>query len=433
MRARSSASHPGVTVRGHPGAVTAVPLAPSDPSSIPQEWPPALHLLLGPSAGNLWSAVLGPLGGALRGLRSLGVSLQPDGAATAQYSADVRWTDGRETREVLAATTGSRIPDGAAVLTGEVDGEEVTVGVWRWPLDPALPALRWAASIDGVGGRLAELGLVPPGTRPRLRLRGYRPGRRAVVEASTSEARFFLQVVRPRTADRLVRRHALLAGRVPAPSVLAATDDGVVVLPGLAGTPLRDLLAGDGAGLPDAGALDAALDELPPELCDLPAAGGALTRVEAHAAVVAATVPELAPRLAALTARLAGGERGEHPVVPVHGDFYESQLLVDGGAVVGLLDVDTAGAGARIDDWATLLGHLAVQEQVQRDPSTTTAWAAELLRAVDDRWSPGQVDARVAAVVLGLATGPFRVQQRNWRERTEQRVALAERWAVGRP
>jgi hypothetical protein len=287
-----------------------------------------------------------------------------------------------------------------------------------------------------VGQRLAGLGLVPARTRPRLRLRGYRPGRRAVVEAGTPDGRWFLKVVRPRVAGRLVHRHALLSGRVPVPPVLAATDDGVVVLPGLGGTPLRELLAGDGAGLPGAAALDAVLDALPPELANASpggrAAGDALARVEDHAAVVAATVPQLRPRLAALTARLARAERDRHPVVPVHGDFYESQLLVDGGAVVGLLDVDTAGAGARIDDWATLLAHLAVQAQVQRDPSTTTAWTAELLRAVDDRWLPGEVDARVAAVVVGLATGPFRVQQRGWRQRTEQRVVLAERWAGGR-
>ena len=412
---------------------------PLDPASIPAGWPPALHLLLGPAAGDLWSAVLGPLGGSPTALRSIGVGLQADGAATAQYSADVDWTDGRTTREVLAATTGSRIPAGAAVLSGHVDGtadgSEVTVGVWRWPLDPALPALRWAASAAGVGARLTELGLIGSGSPVRLRLRGYRPGRRAVVEAETPDGRFFLKVVRPAAADRLVRRHGLLAGRVPTPRVLACTEDGVVVLPGLPGTPLRGLLSGDATGPPDAAALDSVLDALPAKPAQLPppaTPGGALARVDAHAAVVAATVPELAPRLSALTARLAAAPRGEHPVVPVHGDFYESQLLVDGGAVVGLLDVDTAGAGARIDDWATLLAHLAVQQQVQPDPGTTTRWTAGLLEVADRRWPREQLDARVAAAVVGLATGPFRVQQPGWRARTAQRLALAEQWAAGR-
>ena len=434
MRGASSAPHRHVTATAQRGPVTAS--SPVDPATIPAGWPPALHLLLGPAAGELWAAVLGPLGGTPTALRPIGVGLQADGAATAQYSAHVAWTDGRMTREVLAATTGSRIPPGAAVLTGQADGAaEVTVGVWRWPLDPALPALRWAASAAGVGERLAALGLVRATTPPRLRLRGYRPGRRAVVEARTGEGRFFLKVVRPAAAGRLAGRHELLAGSVPVPPVLARTEDGVVVLPALAGTPLRDLLSGDGTGLPDATSLDAVLDALPPELHRLPgrtAPGNALVRVDAHAAVVAATMPELAPRMAALTARLAGADRGEHPVVPVHGDFYESQLLVDGGAVVGLLDVDTAGVGARIDDWATLLAHLAVQEQVQADPRTTARWTAGLLAAADRRWPRSQLDTRVAAAVVGLATGPFRVQQRDWRVRTERRLALAEHWATGR-
>jgi hypothetical protein len=35
----------------------------------------------------------------------------------------------------------------------------------------------------------------------------------------------------------------------------------------------------------------------------------------------------------------------------------------------------------------------------------------------------------VAAVLLGLATDPFRVQQPDWPARTEERIALAEAWA----
>ncbi len=417
--------------------MTLLSVSPLPSVDVPADWPPALHLLLGPDAGDLWTAVLEPLSGRLTGLRALGVGLQADGAATVQYSADVAWADGRGTREVLAATTGSRIPPGAAVITGESDGEPVTVGVWRWPLDPALPGLRWAASAAGVGQRLADLGLVSGADRPQLALRGYRPGRRAVVEAETPEGRFFLKVVRPSAADRLVRRHGLLAGAAPVPPVLSATDDGVVVLPGLPGTPLRALLHGDGAGLPDAAALDAVLDALPAELVGLHApgrapAGDALARVDTHAAVIGATMPHLRPRLQALTGRLAAADRGEHPLVPVHGDFYESQLLVSGGAVVGLLDVDTAGAGARIDDWATLVAHLVVQQLAQKNPATAIRWTGELLRTADARWTPSDLDARVAAALVGLATGPFRVLQAGWPERTEQRIALAERWADGR-
>ena len=87
------------------------------------------------------------------------MTLRPDGAATARWSAVVDWADGRATRESLAATTGTAVPPGAAVLEGGSDGRPVTVGLWRWPLDPALPGLAWAASAARTAERLAALGI----------------------------------------------------------------------------------------------------------------------------------------------------------------------------------------------------------------------------------------------------------------------------------
>ncbi|SOE04045.1 Phosphotransferase enzyme family protein [Blastococcus haudaquaticus] len=405
--------------------------APVDPDVV-AAWPPSLQLLLGEPAADLWTAVLAPLGGRLRTLRATTVSLQPDGAATAQYSAAVAWADGRETRESLAATTGTRIPEGAAVLEGASGTDTVRVGLWRWPLDPALPGLAWASSSAAVGARLGELGLVPG--PPRLTLRSYRPGRRAVVEAQTPEGRLFLKVVRPSAVDQLVARHELLAGAVPVPPVQAATPDGVVVLPGLPGKPMRALLAADGCGLPSPDELDRVLDALPLGVAGLGAPGrrrpgDGPARAGDHAAVLAAVAPRLRPRLDALTSRLAATDPGEHDLVPVHGDFYEAQLLVDDGRIVGLLDVDTAGCGHRIDDWATLLAHLAVLEQVLPVPATSVRYRQEVETAALRRWPAAQVRTRVAAVLLGLATGPFRVQQPGWPAVTAERVALAEQWA----
>jgi hypothetical protein len=249
--------------------------------------------------------------------------------------------------------------------------------------------------------------------------------------------RRFLKVVRPAATDALVHRHELLAGAAPAPPVLAATADGVVVLPALAGTPMRGLLAGTEGGpgdLPTPAALDAVLDALPSALVEAPArsrraAGDALGRAADHAAVLGTVAPALRGRLDDLTARLRAADPGEHPEVPVHGDFYEAQLLVDGGAVVGLLDVDTAGRGHRIDDWANLLGHLVVLEQVLPDPAITARYRTELVAAALRRWPAAQLRLRVAAVLLGLATGPFRVQQPDWPARTDARLELAEHWA----
>jgi len=424
MRACSSSSHPAVTALAERRRVTI-----SSPA--PDGWPPSLQLLLGEASADLWGAVLGSAG-RLRSLRATGVTLQPDGASTVQYSAAVSWADGRDTREALAATTGARIPPGAAVVEGATDAGTVQVGLWRWPLDPALPGLEWASSSAEVARRLGDLGLID--RPPRLQLRSYRPGRRAVVEARTARSRLFLKVMRPSAVERLVARHRLLAGAVPVPPVLTATADGVVVLPGLPGTSLRALLAGNGAGLPDPAALDEILDALPPAVAGLSTPGrrvpgDALSRVADHAAVLGAVAGSLRPRLDALTATLSRADPGIHERVPVHGDFYEAQLLVDGGAVVGLLDVDTAGGGHRIDDWATLLAHLVVLEQVLPRPGTAAAYRRSLQDAALRRWPAGQLQPRVSATLLGLATGPFRVQQAGWPDRTAERLALAEEWA----
>ena len=392
-------------------------------------WPASLRLLLGDAACDFWPDVVP---GRLDGLQVSGVTLQPDGSATVRYTAAVTRPDGRESREVLTATAGSRIPDGATTVEALVDGEARRVAIWRWPWDPALPALTWAASSSRVAGRLADLGLA---TGPaRLRMRSYRPGRRAVVQATTTTGVLFLKVVRPVALPRMVERHVALDGAVPSPPLLATTEDGVLVLDGLPGTPMRGLIAGDGRGLPDAAELDRVLEGLPAVAADVATVrrrmtGDALARVPDHAAVLGMVAENLRDRLDALTAVLAATDPGEHPAVPVHGDFYESQLLVDSGRVVGLLDVDTAGRGHRIDDWANLLAHLVLLELILPAPATAGRYRRDLEEYLLSRWPAGQLRPRVAAVLLGLATGPFRVQQARWPEGTATRLALAEEWA----
>lgn len=392
-------------------------------------WPASLRLLLGAEAGDLWPAVLP---GRLDELRVTGVTLQPDGAATVQYVATVTRPDGPATREALTATTGRRPPDGATAVEADVDGTPLAVGIWRWPHDPTLPALAWATSASRVAERLAERGLAsgPVG----LRLRSYRPGRRAVVEVTTAADPLFLKVLRPAALKRMAQRHLALAGAVPSPPLLATTDDGVLVLHGLAGAPLRGVITGSGRGLPDGAELDRVLDALPTAVTGVAPAGrrttgDALVRAPDHAAVLGAVAADLRPRLDALTAVLGATHPGEHPAVPVHGDFYESQLLVDGGRVVGLLDVDTVGRGHRIDDWANLLAHLALLELILPLPATAGRYRRELEEHALRRWPAGQLRPRVAAVLVGLATGPFRVQQDRWPEATAARLGLAEEWA----
>ena len=378
-------------------------------------------LLLGPDAGPLLRTALAGVGGRLRAARATSAAVQPGGAAVVQYRATVERADGTTTSELLAATTGSRIPDGAAVLEGEVDGRAVRVGLWRWPQDPALPALADAADPERLARVLAAAGLGRTGPL-RVRVRSYRPGRRAVLEVDGGGPRLFCKVVRPSAVDALRVRHDLVAAALPVPPVLAATADGLVVLPEAAGTPVRALLDRSGP-LPDGPALDALLDRLPAALTALPPGrhrpGDHLARAGHFGGVLAATT---GVRPDALLDRLAAAPRGEHPLVPVHGDFYEAQLLAEDGAVTGLLDVDTAGGGHRADEWATLLAHLSVL------PGGARRWGADLLAHAERRVPRAELRPRIAAVVLGLATGPFRVQQTGWADLTARRVALAAQW-----
>jgi hypothetical protein len=389
-----------------------------------QTWPAPLALLLGPDAAELLGVALDGYGGRLTALRVVTVGVQPGGATVVQYAAEVQRADGTTTRETLAATTGSRIPQGAAVLASG----GVEVGVWRWPQDPALPALATAADPDRLAAALHALGM-PRQTPPNVEVRAYRPGRRAVLELTGGGPRLFLKIVRPDAVQGLRERHDLLATHVPVPRPLATTPDGMLVLSEAAGTPVRTLLS-RGAPPPPPTALAAVLDALPPALLGLPARRTHLQRVAHFADVLSHTAigtdGERA-ELDALTARLTVVDGGAHPSVPVHGDFYESQLLASGGRITGLLDVDTAGWGHRIDEWATLLAHLSVLA-LHGSPAAR-GYGAQVLAHAEERFPRAQLRPRIAAAVLGLATGPFRVQQEGWGERTRERLRLATRWA----
>jgi phosphotransferase family enzyme len=390
---------------------------------------PPLALLLGPDAPAVLATALDGHRARLHALRVATVAVQPTGAAVVQYRADVERADGRRTTETLAATTGGRIPAGAAVLGGEHDGRPVEVGVWRWPQDPALPALAAAADPDLLVEALRAAG-VPRTGRPSVRVRAYRPGRRAVLQVDGGGPRLYLKVVRPAAVAALVARHGLLSGPLPVPPVLAATADGLVVLPEQPGTPVRALL--DGAGpLPAPADLDTLLDALPPALVDLPARPGHLRRVRHFAdvlALTAVTAPDDRAALDALVGALADADPDDQGTVPVHGDLHDGQLLADGGAVTGLLDVDTAGPGHRVDEWATLLAHLSVRALHDPRAGRAGAYGARLLAHAEDRSHRGRLRPRIAAAVLGLATGPFRVQQPGWAARTRARLDLAARW-----
>ena len=133
-------------------------IEPPAPAEQRRAWPPALRLLLGEDAVDLWNAALAPGGGRLTRLRPTGTTVQPGGAATVRYAAEVAWDGGRQTRESLTATTGARIPAGATVL----DDADLAIGSilsaidGKHPLDNSQIAGDIAAVVSALDAALVD-------------------------------------------------------------------------------------------------------------------------------------------------------------------------------------------------------------------------------------------------------------------------------------
>jgi len=332
----------------------------------------------------------------------------------------------------VAVTTVDGPPDGTLELTAG----PLAVGLFRYPHDPVLPGLPVATFADRLEAWLAY------GSVPDLRVRSYRPTRRAVVHARWSPAggatlERYVKCVPPgdhaRVADWLTR----LRPAVPAP-VIAAADAGLglLALEALPGRTIRDVLlrgtAAEVDRLPDGRAILDLLDRLP-----APSPGhdrrrpGPIDRAGSHAALLAAVLPRSAVRVRTLVADLERQATGAGPEILVHGDLYDAQILVDRDGISGLLDLDDAGSGQRVDDLATFLAHLdALAEATPRRRRAMERYAARVRPAFELAAGPGPLYASTAAALVGLATGPFRVQQSDWPARTERRLALAERWSA---
>lgn len=385
---------------------------------------PALQTLLGAESGGLLAAVLAEVGGEVTEARATQVRFVPTRSVTVQYRCDVVWSgEPRKTIETLVATTEEPLPSQLPVV--EVEGSRVAV--WRYPYDPFLPGLSVASDGEKVGEVLELLGA--PTEKVSLRRRAYRPGRRAVIEAMAPEARIFLKVVRPARVAALQERHTKLVQHVPIPHSYGWSDDlGLVAMQSMPGKTLRKRLEGGSRQLPEPTQLVTLLEGVGAASAIDAKVPGPTQRAKDYATLIGAVSPQLTPRLDTLVEKVRAVGSGVSETV--HGDFHSSQVLVKGKQVVGLIDVDTVGMGDRPDDLATMIGHVSTLALTSASRRPIERYGRELLAGFDRLTSPHELRLRTAAVVLGFATGPFRVQAKRWREDTERRVALAERWAA---
>jgi hypothetical protein len=378
---------------------------------------PAVRVLLADGVPLPLTTVFAEAGVTVEQAVATQVTWWPGKSVTVRYRA--RCTGTLQGEHQIVACSGD-IPGGAAV----VEGGGIRIGVWSVPYDPALPGLAAALDPRTVGRLVRDLGM--PGGRVRTRLRAYRPGRRAVVEVRGERTLAYLKLVRPTEVERIHRSHVDLAARLPvAPSLGLDVGLGVLALRAMPGFTLRQTLEDPEAVLPTAGELEALLDALPAPH-DTRRSPSPIEQLPALSELLSLILPGEKGRVGDLVARI--GDDTQPAEVAVHGDFHDAQLLIDRGNVVGILDIDTFGQGRSGDDPATMIGHLAVLQTTSAHPDRVGEYAATLLRMWDQAVDPVDLRRRTAAVIMGLATGPFRVQRGTWPIEVRRRLDLAEHW-----
>lgn len=384
--------------------------------------------LTGPAAAELLRAALAATGLRLEGWRLDSVHHRVGRSLSALYAARVATPDGGpQDLAVVAHVDRGPVPPGPL----EVVVADVRVNVWRFPDDPFLPGLPSATSPARVRDLIDQLGVAPGAVE--LEVRSYRPSRRAVIEVAVrvprSEGRvLYLKVLAGDRATRLAAVHRELhAAGVPVPGLVGvAPEQGVLAIRALAGRTLRSALAG-GAAVPAPKTLVAVSERLAAAPLSAGADPAGFADPSRHVTALAGLVPDRAGDLERI-AEVARGIGGPH--VAVHGDLHDAQLLIEGDRVVGVLDVDGAGEGWLAHDAGSLVAHLeAVGEVWPHVDARARAYAAEVADAYARLLDPRDLARGAAAAWLGLATGPYRVQDAGWERFTRARIDRAAAWA----
>lgn len=389
------------------------------------------RLLTGPEVGPLLHAAVEHAGGELLSWSLDHVDTNPEHSTTATYLARIRWSYG-ERSELLGVSARSGDlsgSDGNAEIFADGNRE---VAVWIYPFDPDLPGLPRAAFPDQLAELLNSAGtLGRPVTAEQLSLTmiGYRPRRRAVVKLVVNDPRevFYIKVLRPKLAADVLHKHRMLvAAGVPAPEIALATPDNLMMLRELPGRSLARAIFDPGDPC-SAEELIGILDAMPPAVSELERRPPWSDAVGHYASMVSRAVPELEADLAWCSRTITSGLAGFPPgTEPTHGDFHEGQLRVADGRLVGILDVDTIGPGRRADDLACLIAHLStIQRMNPQQEAKVRDLLARWVPVFDTRVDPVELRLRAAAVVISLATGPYRGQEPGWRATTTQMVRSA--------
>jgi aminoglycoside phosphotransferase (APT) family kinase protein len=384
---------------------------------------PAAAHLTSAAATEVLRPVVAATGGELLSCRASHVQYRPESELVVRYRCEIRRGGIDVTDNLLAATTVAGPLTGTVPIEAEApDGRVLSVGVWRWPFDPILGDLTTMVTPHLAGALLGDL----VGSDAALEVVAYRPTERAVVRVRGTDREIYVKVVPPAATAALVRRHVTLADAgLPVPRVLA-TGNGWIAMESLVGTTLRDRLKDGADRLPPADRYRELLDVLADiDLGDTTPVRSRVTDAPHHAAMLATVLPDHCGRLQAIVEQLTAPWASVAVTGTVHGDLHEAQLVVDDTAVTGLLDIDDVGPGNPLDDVGALVAHLRFRAMTSGD-RRIDAYAAAVRCALSSIHDDREVDRHIAAVLVGLATGPFRVQQPGWAETTSRALDLVE-------
>jgi hypothetical protein len=401
---------------------------------------PAAAHLTGPSAPAVLRAAVEAAGGRLVQAHPCHLQYRPGYDVVVRFDAQVAWKSAPPVAETLvAATTVDGPPPGTLRVEAVTpEGSTLAVGVWRWPFDPQVTGLTRAVTPTTAAEFLHGLVAGPV----RLEVVAYRPTLRAVVRVvDENDDVVYVKAVPPVEVGDLVRRHeVLLDAGIRVPRVVRRDDAaGLIALTALTGPTVRELIKSGRGELPGPEQYEALYAAFAP--VHLPGARhvpGRAATGQRHAAMLATvmTGPQdrrLLDRLDELLTPVS--ERASSRSGPtIHGDLYEAQIVTrrgeDGSPVIsGLLDLDEAGPGDPFDDRASVIAHLLCRALDSTGPEQhrLEGYAGGLRRAFAQRVDLAELDRVTAGAMIGLATGPFRAQQRRWRPAVRRRLSLAER------
>jgi hypothetical protein len=235
-------------------------------------------------------------------------------------------------------------------------------------------------------------------------------------------------VVRPGQAEPLYGLHTKLAAAVPVAQSPGGSDEhGLLVLQALPGATLGETIARDPRRAPDGHAIVELVRRFGPVDVGGEPRYTTRQRIGNHVELLKAVVPDQAELLDRVL-DVYGDERPQ-PTTTVHGDFHESQLLVQDGRITGLLDVDDAGPGQLVDDLAQLAGRVwALSHYGTGDRGAIRGYGERLVEAFGTAVDERELRRRMTGSLVGRATVPFRAQERGWPAETRRRLGVAEGW-----